>query len=431
MSTSPRTRSSRRPFYGWWIVLLAFLGGVMGRLDLWVFGLFLVPIHADLGWSRTAITGAVTLSMVCQGIAGPLLGPLMDRRHGARWLMVAGGVLGGAALVMAGMSTSLVQFYLAYGLVLGVVGVTYGELMSQVMVPKWFIRKRGRAVALAALGYPMAAPALVPAIQLVIAHWGWRAGFWTLGIATWALVVPLAAWRMRRAPEDLGLFPDGDEAPAATSVAASTGRREISWPWHLAARTPTLWLLVAALSLATAAISAVSVHRIPYLQDVGLTAAVAAAVITVSGTSAIVTKMGWGFLIERVPVRYLLVLCFGALTAGILMMLSISSAPMAFGWALWWGGVVSGLVPLQSVVFATYYGRGFLGGIRGRVQPPILLAQALAPLLPAVIHDRSGSYGLAFWAFFGVLAASAVLFFLARPPRVPEAAATAAEGVPR
>ncbi|MBI2918173.1 MAG: MFS transporter [Chloroflexi bacterium] len=421
MSSDHPTITSHRTFYGWWIVLLAFLGGIMGRIDLWVFGLFVVPIQDDLGWSRMAITGAVTVSLVSQGIAGPLLGPLMDRRNGSRLLMVAGGLLGGAALMAAGMSRSLVQFYLAYGLVFGIVGVTYGELMSNVMVPKWFIRRRGRAVALAALGYPMAAPTLVPAIQLVIAHWGWRSGFWALGLATWLLVVPLAAWKMRRAPEDLGLHPDGDPQPrpGPTVFGAS---HDTSWPWHLAARTPTLWLLVAALSLATAAVSAVSVHRIPYLQDAGLPAAVAAAVITVSGTSAIVTKMGWGFLIERLPVRYVLVGCFAALTGGVLVMLSITSAPMAFLWALWWGGTVSGLVPLQSVVFATYYGRGFLGGIRGRVQPPVLLAQALAPLLPAFIHDRSGSYGLAFWVFFAALAASVFLFFLARPPGAPHIA---------
>ncbi len=393
----------------------------MGRLDLWVFGLFVVPMQRDMGWSRMEITGAVTLSLVCQGIAGPLLGPLMDRKQGSRWLMVGGGLLGGAALVLAGKANSLAHLYLVYGVVLGVVGVTYGELMSQVMVPKWFVRKRGRAVALAALGYPMAAPTLVPAIQLVIAQWGWRSGFYALGIATWVLVVPLAAWRMRRAPEDMGLHPDGDPAPAAATVAGPTQRQpETSWPWRLAARTPTLWLLVGALGLATAAVSAISVHRIPYLGDIGLSPAMAAAVITVSGTSAIVTKMGWGFLIERLPVRFLLGGCFAALTAGVLIMLSISSTSMAFLWAVWWGGMVSGLVPLQSVVFATYYGRGFLGGIRGRVQPPILLAQALAPLLPAFIHDASDSYGLAFWVFFGAMGASAVLAFLARPPAHPK-----------
>ncbi len=86
-------------YRGWWIVFTGYLtqmwtGGASG----WVFGVLILPMQAELGWSRSTIVGVLTLSRLIDGFWGARLGPLVDK-HGARLLMTASSLIGGACLI--------------------------------------------------------------------------------------------------------------------------------------------------------------------------------------------------------------------------------------------------------------------------------------------------------------------------------------------
>ena len=129
-------------FYGWIIVATAFLCWFTADAFGWyTFGVFIGPITQDLGWSTTALTGALTLRMVMAGVIGPIIGPLADTRHGARILMSCGVVVAGSIPILVSRISELWQFYFLYSIVGAVGMVGFGGLVTNAILSKWFVKK--------------------------------------------------------------------------------------------------------------------------------------------------------------------------------------------------------------------------------------------------------------------------------------------------
>ena len=109
-----RITSRGRVFHGWYIVMVAFVTYVTVGIGNYAIGLFFKPMGDTLGWSRTAISWGVTIKSVLSMLLGPFLGPIVDRKHGALLLMVGGGALMGASLVLIAQVSQLWQFYLLF-----------------------------------------------------------------------------------------------------------------------------------------------------------------------------------------------------------------------------------------------------------------------------------------------------------------------------
>ena len=204
-------RQKPRFFYGWVIVAIAIVGGAFtSGTSVWGASVFVTHMGDDLGWSRSAFYGAFTVRALAAGALAPILGPLQDRRNGPRYLMLMSAVSLGVALVLLKFVDDLWVFYLVFG-GLGALSMSaLGEMMTVAVVPKWFVRRRGRAVGIATTGTAMG-PLFFPiTVQALIEAVGWRDGWFVLGALTLAVLVPLALL-VRTRPEDVGLLPDGDD----------------------------------------------------------------------------------------------------------------------------------------------------------------------------------------------------------------------------
>jgi len=178
----------------------------------------------ELGWSREGFSAVQTFSTVVMGGLGFLLGGLIDRR-GPRPLMLLGSAIAGAALVGTSRVQTLWQFYLLRGCAQTVGMAMLGNLVVNVTVSKWFIARRGMAVAIASVGVSLGGVLIAPLAAGWIQDYGWRSTWILLGLITWVLMLP-ASLLMRRTPEDHGLLADGLIATQAASTVCEKANRD-------------------------------------------------------------------------------------------------------------------------------------------------------------------------------------------------------------
>ena len=169
---------------------------------------------AEFGWSRSLFSGALTIGTILGGLIAVGTGPFIDR-YGPRWALVGAFFILGTTLVLLSQITELWQFYileiLGRSISMGVIA-----LATSVIIPKWFIAKRGRAVALSGLGI-RAGNTITPLyVQLLVNMGSWRLAAAATGLVMWALSLLPAALFLRRQPEDMGLHPDGRPLEAET-----------------------------------------------------------------------------------------------------------------------------------------------------------------------------------------------------------------------
>ena len=423
-------------FYGWYIVLCGFLSqGMRVGLGPQTFGFFFKPMAEELGWTRSMLTGGVLVRDVIGAATGTPVGFIVDR-YGPKVLMAGSAVIMGLSAMLLSQTHTLWQFVLFFGVIgaFGVPGLGYGVISPT--LAKWFIRRRGRATAIATAGLNIGAVALTPLVLFLINEFGWRTAWFLLGFVPWVVVVPPALFFLRRQPEDMGLLPDGDDPkrlqctgtdnpqPGTASGAAID---EVSWTAWEAFGTSALWLLLGAEVLSGTSIGALIIHRIPYITDQGFSNVVAGVTIVLFNMSAFVGKLFWGVLADSLSIRHLAVIAMLGAAAGLYIMIYAGSIWwIHLGFGVLYGLTGGSLVVISPLLWARYYGRRYQGAINGLINPFRLVSSIGGPMFAALIYDTTGSYDVAFMFFVGYFVVSALLIWLAKPPLHPSRSIVAA-----
>ncbi|MCZ6788992.1 MAG: MFS transporter [Chloroflexi bacterium] len=417
--------SRGRIFYGWYIVAVAAIAGASAGVLGYSFGLFFDPMRESLGWSRTSISWAIAIRSAINMLTGPIYGPIVDRKHGALILMAGGGVVLGISMMLTAAMTELWQFYLligvAYGLAMGAEG---SQVVAPVVISKWFIRKRGRALAIVTLGPNVGNIIFIPLAAFIILNFGWREAWFISGLFALLMVSPLSALFVRRTPEDIGLRPDGDTHDQASERATDTQRSDLvtdyDWTLREAVRTPGLWMMVAAFTVSGAGLGGFLVHVLPALTDKGYSTAFATAMVAELSVVVLVAKMVWGFLGERIQVRYLMMVSFVLSAMGLFLVVVVDRGNLILLLPLVYGIGGAGYGPLSSLMWANYFGRRSLGSIRGALLPITQVVSAFSPVFAGAVFESEGSYDLAFIIFGLCFVFAAGAIYVARRPEPPK-----------
>ena len=205
----PRAEREPRFFYGWVIVgVMAAVGGLSMALGTLNFGLFIKPMGDELGIGRATFGWAQSSRQIASALTALQVGALLDR-YGARVLLTISALVTGLAVAALGFVDAGWQLIVLFSL-MGVVGMSGpGALVSTVPVTKWFVQKRGKALAMMSLGNPIGGLIFIPLSQIFIDDFGWRLAWVYLAIIGTIFILPLAIIFVRREPEDMGLLPDG------------------------------------------------------------------------------------------------------------------------------------------------------------------------------------------------------------------------------
>jgi MFS transporter, OFA family, oxalate/formate antiporter len=392
----PRRLSARLPFFYGWVVLgcICCAGFARQGAAVATLSIFVEPLTHAFGWSRTALSGAVSLGGLLAAVAAPWLGPVLDR-HGSRLVLCVAILVTGGACLLLSLTPSLLFFYAVY-CVARMSWAAPFDLGIYGAVANWFVARRAFATSIATLAQ-MAGLAVMPLLaQWAIAEDGWRAGWLALGAATLLVgLVPCWLFLVRR-PEDLGLTPDrAPAADAGNKEEPAASRRE-------ALRSPAFWLLLLYTVLVYPVQAGVSLHQAPNLIERGIGADIAA---TIVGTFSLATMAGTvlcAVLPRRLEPRWPLAATGALLGAGALLMSRLHSAPVGYLAASLFGLGVGGVMTLLPFAWAQYFGRAHFGAVRGIALSAQVLAQAVGPLFSGAMRDWSGSYALPFTCFAGL-----------------------------
>jgi len=414
-------------FYGWNIVGVGFLAHFACAFFLSsTLSVFLKPLTTDLEVSRGVFSLLRSGEYLIIGALAPLVGSLLDR-HGGRWLMASGALISGTGLLLLSQVQEFWQFLLIRWALTTVGSAFICHLVINVSISRWFVRKRGRAIAIANLGQGIAKVS-IPLITASLFVWlGWRATWGVFGFIILVMVIGPAIVFMRRHPEDLGLTPDGlpthspDFTARSREEKTSTEQRDaltadVPWRRQEVLRSRAFWLIAILFSIADFGISGLNLHVFAYVTDIGFSTIVAATVMSVIASSQLGSTLIWGFISERVDVRKATMAKFFIQAAGLILAIASDRLSSIYVGFFLYGIGLGGTQVLQEVIWANYFGRLSLGTVRGLSLPVTLTFAAIGPPFFGFLFDATNSYLVSFVIFAAALIVSALMTSFVRRP---------------
>ena len=390
-------------FYGWVIVGVGIVVTCIGFGAMLTLSIFLQPMAEAMGWSRTGIAAAALLNFLCMGLGAFMWGALSDR-YGTRAVVLCGGALLGLGMVLASQATTLLQFQLLYGMIVGVAsGSFYAPLTST--TTKWFTRNRSLAVALVSAGLSVGATVMAPLARWLITSYDWRIAMWVIGDLVWLVILP-AAFLVRDPPA--ATAPGAPAATAAAGPDLTIGQ---------VVRTPQFAAIALTHFACCAAHSGPIFHMVTHAIDRGVPAMAAATVLSAAGLASLTGKIGCGIFADRVGAQRTLVAGLALQAVAISLYLLTSGLASFYALALVFGFAYGGVMPLYAIVVREYFGERIMGAAFGAVSLAATLGMALGPWLGGWAYDALGSYA---WMFIGssAIGVGAVVIALTfRPPR--------------
>ena len=389
--------------YGWVVVAVGALATCVGMGAMFSLPVFLAPISASTGWSRAGIATAMTINFVTLGVAAFGWGALSDR-IGPRRVVLAGAVLLSVGLAWASRSTSLLEFQLVYGVIVGVAG---GSFMAPMIatVTQWFDAHRALAVSLVSAGLAVAPMTVSPFASWLIAAQGWRSAQLTIAVVAAALLIP-ASLLVRRPPSAMpGAAPDGTTgAPVGGAAMKALGSSQFA-------------VLALTFFACCAAHSGPIFHTVSYAIGCGLPAMAAVTIYSVEGLAGLGGRLLLGVLADRLGVKQVLIagLLVQALAAGAYALTSRLGEFYAV--AVIFGLAYGGVMPLYAVLARAYFEARIMGTVLGAMTLASSFGMAFGPAVGGWIFDTFQSYT---WLYIGSLivglgaAAIALLFPPAR-----------------
>lgn len=386
---------STRWFYGWTMLIVLSWGEFVSWGVLYfTFPVFIAPMHQELGWPQSSITVAFSIALVCTGLAGIVIGRVLDRR-GPRLVMTAGSI--GGTLMVAAWSRveSLPVFYLIW-IGIGVVMATVLYEPAFAAVATWFYRYRGRALTFLTFVGGFATIAFIPLATWLLERYGWRTTLLILAAILGVATILPHALLLRRRPADLGLLPDGDAVPeAATPSTLPTA--EVSVPARVAIRSVSFRWLTGSFCLMYLANVAMVIYLIPVLLDRGYGNAFAATAAAALGITAMPGRLFITPLGGRVPRRIIacVVCLFQASALAVLVLTSSTAGVVAF--VILFGAGMGAINPARASLVSEMYGAREFGTISGVLAFFVTMARAGGPLVAGTVFSWTGSYTPVLW----------------------------------
>ena len=411
-----------RVFYGWWIVMAAFLNLFFSVGILYYgFPVFYPSMVDSLGFTRSQLTQGFLIGFVVAALLfGILAGALIDR-WGATRVIRVGIWFVGLSLILMGSMTRLWQYYLLC--VTEVVGyVLSGPIPNQVLISNWFQVRRGRAMGYAYLGLGLGGAISPLLINALIQTFGWRHAFQIIGTLILLVLFPVAQWVTRSNPRELNLLPDGVLGRAATldpnearETAGAAPVAVVGIELRRAVRTRNFWLILVACTLTIGAIGAVTQHLILFLKDHGYSQSAASRVSSVLLVSSLAGRVIVGYFADRYSAKNVMALFYLALGLAIPFLLLADRPAAIWGFAVCFGFAMGADYMLIPLVTAQCFGLATLGKLLSLIIMGYSLGQWFAPWLAGRIFEAYHSYDLAWLMMTIAAAAGAALIFAVKP----------------
>lgn len=395
-----------RFFFGWWQVAVAMIiQGVSAATVFTAYSIVAVPLQEAFDTSRMAVMLGMTAAVLAAGILNPVLGAAMDR-YSLRSLMLAGAGAISAGFLALSFTTSIAQSIAVYAILMSVASILLGPMAASALLARWFTRRRGMAMGIAAIGTSIGGLLFPPLIQGLIDAFEWRDALRILSLILLVLTVPVIGLLAVDRPADKNLFPDGETAAVVATV--DSGHAKFGSTGGIL-RDVNFWLIAAAIGFIFAGATGFISNLLPLAIGKGISPDRGALLISILSVGSFTGKVLFASGADRVDLRLALA------AACLVLSLSMFSFLQADGYALLAAGSIllglaaGSVLPLWGFLLARAFGPDNIGRVMGIMGLVIMPLNLFAPPLFGWIYDETGSYNLGFMLCIGLLAAVMIL----------------------
>jgi MFS family permease len=372
--------------YGWVVVGIGALMTCIGIGAMMSLAVYLQPISETTGWSRGGVSATATLNFLCMGVAGFAWGALSDR-FGTRIVVLCGAVLLGVGLVGASQATSLWQFQIIYGVLVGAAaGSFYAPMIAAASA--WIDKHRSLAVALVSAGMGVAPLTVAQFASWLNINYEWRTAMLIIGIGASAVLIPAAL--LVRQPQRA--------ATTGASTHAVTSADDVQMTPSQAFRTPQFITLALAHFACCACHSGPIFHMVTYAMVCGIAPMAAVSIYGVAGLSGLGGRLALGALADRIGAKPVLVGGLFVQAVAAATYLAVGQLGEFYALSVVFGLAYGGVMPLYAILVREYFGEKIMGTVFGAVTMVASLGMALGPWAGGLVYDATQSY---LWLYIG------------------------------
>ncbi|HEY4169030.1 MAG TPA: MFS transporter [Reyranella sp.] len=412
-------------FYGWVIIAVAFLTMALSVSARTAFSLMFPPIVDEFGWDRGLAAGAFSFGFLVSAGISPVLGRLVDRR-GPRFVIEIGTLITVAGLAGATLISAPWHLYATLGLLVGIGANCMSYSVHSQFLPYWFVRNRALAIGIAFSGVGVGAILILPWLQALILHEGWRTACWKLGLIALVVLVPVNLL-VAKSPESLGLLPDGERHTAAgaarkrPSNVVDTKWAAVEWTVPRAVRTGRFWWLALSFFAGGWIWYSVQIHQTKYLVEIGFDPMLAAYSLGVVAMAGIPGQIVLGAMSDRIGreiVWTMSCLGYAICYVALLLLAQTPSQPLLWIMVLSQGLLGYAVAAVMGPIVAEIFEGPRFGSIFSLLMVALIGGGAVGPFVTGLLHDLTGTYTAAFVLGIAFSAICAVGVWIAAPRKV-------------
>ncbi len=404
-----------RPFQGWRIVAASlFSQAIQAGILIYAFGTIALAVELEFEVSRAEVMMSATALSLVTNIISPFIGRLVDTRSVRQLMLFALGALV-AGLFALSSTQQLWQVWLIFGTLMPVANVLLGQMANTALISRWFVRFRGRAMGIAAVGTSVGGFIIPVLLTTLIEDYGWRLALMLLAVGTFLCMAPVLYWMIINNPADIGQNPDGAQQPAL-SPAPEAERNVLLGVM----KERAFWCQTVAIGVSLFVYLGFLANLYPHAISVGIPTHHAAALLSIVAICAIAGKLTFGLVADYLDLRITLLTSFlliilGALTLGNANTYAgISSGAVLFGLA------AGGLLPVWGTMVARSFGTRRYGRALGAMNIAMAPITMLSAPYAGYLFDRHGSYHIAFTSYAGLMLIAAMSLIPLRFPKLTE-----------
>lgn len=410
-------KHSARVFYGWWLVLICLLiHGITAGVTIYLYSIVAGEVEQEFSAGRAVVMMGLTGHGIAAGLLAPKVGDLMDR-FSIKWIVIGSAFLMSSGFVMMSFSPSVWGVVGSYSLLIPAGSAALSMLFTTSLLSRWFVRHRGLAMGIAAVGAHLGGFTIPPVVAMLIEAFDWRIAMRAVGLFVAVVIPVLAYWTIVDRPSDRGLSPDGDPQQSNVPSASASPTTEAGIASLKTVLTDrNFWLMAFGITAMIAMFVAILANLTLFATDIGTPQEQAALLISLYAVVGMIASPAVGRLCDLLDIR----LVFGGLLAvsvlamfcflmaddytGLLIATAIVALPAA-GFMPLWGTMVGRLFDLRL------YGR-----VMGSMKLFTAVGSSTSPVLSGWLFDVTGSYRTLFIALIVLLTIPLLCTPLIRKP---------------
>jgi len=409
----------RLPFYYGWLIFLATFMVFMLMYGLrYSVGVFFVPLQREFGWTSAMTAGAVTMFFWVYGFSAIFVGRLYERL-GIRKVILLGGILLGTGGILSSLTQSLWQLYFSWGVV-AAIGSSILYVIPNMILARFFVRHRGKAVGWASTGISVGQAVLVPFAAWIIATYGWRLSYAIMGSFVIFGVSFLGYIVFRENPESIGLIPDGGKLDPNERTQGLDRKKSTKEEWTTrgALRTHSFRFLLLSYFFTVGSIISLMTFIVPHIIQLGIDPFLAATTFGVIGVMSACGSLVFGVVSDWMGRRNTIITSATGLAVS--MFVSAIIPPdiiLLYAWMTLYGLSYGGIPEQYAAIVADYFPSRKDVALFGCVTAVGALGGGLFPLIGGFLADLTGSYHASL-TFLGLgMVAALVAILQVKQPR--------------